>query len=440
MVCKHISDAESTPRRIVSATCTYCAAAAVVDQTCGSCGLPQSSASNIQRSSIADNVSLPGGTSLNRGRYRLLDIIGRGGFSMTYEGFDTVNNQPVAIKELFPLGSMRSTRQGLVLPASIAAGAPQAQASFLREAQVLQTIRHRNVVEVRDSFQENGTAYVVMELLRGEDYSALIARNGAFPLEEVEQFAREVGSGLHEAHLLGLVHRDVKPGNVMLTTSGRRVLIDFGAARTIGSQSQSLSRFVVTDGYSPPEQYGTSPVTPLADVYSLAATLYELATGHPPAPSSQLLVTGQTPTNPQKLRPDMPAAFASALLSGLSLAQKDRPPNILAFTHAITGAMYPSVRAPIAARTPRPVSAPTPVVAPVAIAPPAPVAPVVVNVVAQPQIPMQPMAAYGARYVVASSKQTPKRRKSSSGNPMLVVAFLIVTVLIVAAIVALLHG
>lgn len=314
-----------------AANCQFCGAPVLDGGLCDACGMsPYQHQPDRMRwdENDADGEPLLGGTALRGGRYRLLKVIGRGGFSYTYEGFDDQTNQPVAVKELFPQGSRRSPRSGLILPTTIASRAADAHSSFLREAGLLQSIHHRNVVGVVEAFQQNGTAYVVMELLRGQDLSRVLELRQRLPWGEVLSIAKEMGAGLEAAHRAGLVHRDLKPANVMQTTDQRIVLIDFGAARSIGSDSATLSKLVVTDGYSAIEQYGhTQPVSVASDIYGMAASIYHLVIGSCPPPAVDR-TSGMALQHPSEVDASIPRPFGDAVLEGMRLNAAERPRTV----------------------------------------------------------------------------------------------------------------
>jgi serine/threonine protein kinase len=329
--------------------CRFCGSELDARKACTACGMPQEHDNSMVRWTTGDDDGEPlaGGTPLHDGRYQLLKVIGRGGFSYTYEAFDSHLNRPVAIKELFPIGSRRSPRSGLILPATIAKSGTDTHASFLREAALLRGIQHPNIVRVFDAFEQHGTAYMVMELLRGSDYSVVLDQRGAIPWREAIDIAREIGLGLEAAHKTGLVHRDIKPSNIMLTVDGNRVLIDFGAARSIGSQSSTLSKLVVTDGYSSPEQYGTQAVSAAADIYGLSATLFHLSTGQRPPSATDRLVHAGELNHPHAIDPSIPETFSNALMWGLQIQARDRPSRVSDLVSALTVGLRPTATPPM---------------------------------------------------------------------------------------------
>ncbi|MDQ3398769.1 MAG: serine/threonine protein kinase, partial [Deinococcota bacterium] len=212
---------------------------------------------------------LPPGTKLANGRYSVGKVLGQGGFGITYKGADLSLNRPVAIKEFFPDGSSRHTTL-LVPPTSFGnQGLREALNNFLDEARTLAQFNHPAIVDVLDVFEENFTAYLVMELLQGETLGARIQERGKLTPEEVTTLAVNMASALSVVHHAGLLHRDIKPDNIFLTTDGRAVLIDFGSARAYaGGQTVSHTR-LVTPGYAPLEQYTSqAKFGPYTDIYA----------------------------------------------------------------------------------------------------------------------------------------------------------------------------
>ncbi|MBB6098644.1 serine/threonine protein kinase [Deinobacterium chartae] len=293
-------------------SCPYCSSGLGGPETvCPACGAP------------LDDGLLPAGTRLRGGRYRLEGVLGRGGFGITYRAAQPALGSQVAIKELFPEGSRRQAGQ-VAPPAGLSASEWEAaRRDFLEEGRVLERFNHHpGVVYTFDVFEENGTAYVVMQRLEGETLAARIAREGALEPLEVSRIATQLLGALEAVHAAGLLHRDLKPDNVFLSRGAGAVLIDFGSARGfLLGQVQAHTR-LVTPGYAPPEQYATSAhFGPYTDLYALGATLYHaLADRAPPAATDRLLGVALPP---------LPAAgpwpLRRAVERALSLRVDQRP-------------------------------------------------------------------------------------------------------------------
>lgn len=289
-------------------------------------------------------------------RFVVQRVLGRGGFGITYEVDDTRLQRRVALKELFPPTAVRHASRVLAAPAD-RAEFRAARDRFLREARLLARFSHAGIVRVYEVFEAHNTAYLVMELLDGSTLAELLQERGqVFSATEVLDVAARVGAALAEVHAADLLHRDVNPTNVMVTTSGRVVLIDFGLARRYGGDVTAAVTRMVTPGYAPPEQYrGTGPFGPSTDVYGLAATLYRLLTGQTP-PSAFDRQGGAELPAPQALVPSVPKLLSDAVLDGLELEPTHRPATAAAFLARLgLHGLEPGPRAVVAAAPPAPV-------------------------------------------------------------------------------------
>lgn len=280
---------------------------------------------------LAAPAELASGTRLADGRYQVLDVLGRGGFGITYDMGDRRLHRRVAIKELFPESAVRHGTLVLTPPARRDAFRT-ARDRFLREARVLARFTHPGIVRVYEVFEEHGTAYLVMELLEGRTLIDLLAEHGRpFPEAAVLDVAGRVAAALRPVHAAGVLHRDVNPSNVMMTDHGRIVVIDFGLARDYDQdQTVGMTR-VVTPGYAPLEQYrGQGRFGPSTDVYGLAATCYRLATGKVPRAAVER-DGGASLAAPAAVNPAISKPVSDAILDGLELEATHRPQDLDAF-------------------------------------------------------------------------------------------------------------
>jgi len=311
---------------------------------CPTCSSPNPDESSICRTCGSpiggpadgpDPHALPPGTLLAAGNYRIERLLGQGGFGLTYEAQDQSLGRAVAIKELFPAGSVRAGRA--VRPAGglsrdeLAA----ARARFLVEARVLARFHHPGIVQVFTSFEENETAYMVMELLRGETLAARLERCGPLPEAKALSIIVGVGEALGAVHDAGLFHRDLKPENLMLTPEGRAVLIDFGTAREFAAGSTRRMTAMLTPGYAPLEQYSQQArFGTFTDVYALAGTLYHALTGQLPVAALDRVQGVELPP-PHTLRPEIRRSVSDAIMWALEVSIQKRPASVREFLTAL---------------------------------------------------------------------------------------------------------
>lgn len=300
-------------------------------QHCKSCG------------TLLGSFTLAEGTVLN-GRYRLGKVLGQGGFGITYEASDSLFNRNVALKELVPPGAARYGTSLRLQTTSQGTDFEQLKKSFLKEGQTLAQFKHDHIVSVLDLFEANGTAYIAMEYLEGESLQSRIDREGSIDPQSVIRYARQALAGLSVVHGASLLHRDLKPDNLIITPNDQIVLIDFGSARDFAGKTLQHTR-LVTPGYAPLEQYSTQArFGPYTDLYALGATLYHALTGAPPPPSTDR-VQGMAVT---PLPQSVPAPLGSAIMQALELRIDQRFQS----TAEMLAALEPS-KAPSPQPTPR---------------------------------------------------------------------------------------
>lgn len=239
------------------------------------------------------HAMLPIGAELQMGKYRVERYLSSGGFGNTYVVRNVEFDEVFAMKEFFMKGVNErdkgdSTHISVSNPTNTEQFEQQRE-KFKREARRLRSLHNRHLVQVHDLFEENGTAYYVMDFVEGESLSALLKRTGQ-PLSEREglRILSEVLDGLEEVHKQKIWHLDLKPGNIMLDKEGRAVLIDFGASKQLTSSGYATSTVSMcyTPGYAPSEQVDQNieRIGPWTDLYALGATLYNILTrNNPPA-------------------------------------------------------------------------------------------------------------------------------------------------------------
>lgn len=305
--------------------------------------------------------ALPAGTTLNNGAFVLDEVLGQGGFGITYRGRDLNLHREVAIKEFFPMGSAR--QNGDVQPASLSVDEySQARNSFLEEARTLARFAHAGIVDVYSVFAENNSAYMVMELLRGEPLSRVVETRGALPVDAALELIGRTAEALEVVHSAGLLHGDIKPDNIMACESpsgnspsgddGRVVLIDFSLSKELEAETGLNTRRFAgsvrsgTPGYAPPEQYGrTTPVGTYTDVYALGATLYHLLTAQAPVEATDRAAGTPLP-DVRQFNPQVSTRLAAAINGAMSMEPRNRPQTAREFLDSLRNASTQAI-API---------------------------------------------------------------------------------------------
>jgi serine/threonine protein kinase len=261
-------------------------------------------------------LSMLAGTILQGGKYTLIQEIGRGGFGITFKATHHYLGQEVVMKTI---------NERLRQHPDFA----KFERQFQDEARRLATCIHPNIVRVSDFFVEDGLPYMVMEYIPGETLGNAFVLP-AIPLPEATaiHYIRQIGAALQVVHNNGLLHRDVKPDNIILRQGTQAVvLIDFGIAREFNNGVRQTQTGMVSEGYSPIEQYLTqAPRTPATDVYGLAATLYALLTAQVPLPA--LLRDREKMPSPRELQPHLSAAVNQAVMRGMAVESRFRPATV----------------------------------------------------------------------------------------------------------------
>lgn len=282
---------------------------------------------------------LPG--TILAGRYRIGRVLGFGGFGVTYIGWDEVLLRKVAIKEYLP-GEF-STR----IPGQTTITAYEGERSeqfssglgkFLEEAKMLAKLESTNgVVRIYDSFQENNTAYIVMEYLEGRTLKEYLEWNEKLSVEEAKEILHPIVTALKEVHAMGIMHRDIAPDNIYLTNDGKVKLLDFGASRfATTSHSKSLS-VIIKPGYAPVEQYRSrGDQGPWTDVYSLAAVLYKMVTGITPEDAMER-VEKEELKKPSRLGVEISKNAEHAIMNALNIKIEDRTQDTEIFEKELYG-------------------------------------------------------------------------------------------------------
>jgi len=283
---------------------------------CGNCAAPLTSAQEIAFSKTM-TVQQPSkfistGTTL-AGKYKIIEPIGKGGMGVVYKAEDIKLKRTVALK---------------FLPPDLAES-PEASERFLREAQAAAALSHPHICTIHEINEEEKESFIVMEYIEGQNLKQKIAGN---PLEQAEalDIAIQVAEGLAEAHKKGIIHRDIKPGNVMMTAKGQAKVMDFGLAKLLG---QSLitkeAKTIGTAAYMSPEQVRGEALDHRTDIWSLGVVLYEMLTGQIPfkgeyEQSLMFAIVNKEPEPVTKIRPDLPMGLGQVISKALEKNPADR--------------------------------------------------------------------------------------------------------------------
>ena len=276
-------------------------------------------------------MHLPEKTILQGGRYVIKRFISSGGFGCTYEAEHTLLEKSIAIKEFFVkdfCNRDEATAHVTIGTQSKKTLVEKLRKKFIDEAKALCKLQHPGIVRVFDVFEENGTAYYVMDYVDGLSLSGILKQRGSLPEAEALGYIRQVCSALKYVHENYRLHLDIKPGNIMVDANGNAILIDFGASKQYDeANGENTSTLMgTTPGYAPLEQMGCDVVKflPSTDIYALGATLYKLLTGVTPL-SANLLASGET------LQP-LPASISegtrAAVEAAMLLNKQQRPQSV----------------------------------------------------------------------------------------------------------------
>lgn len=269
------------------------------------------------------------------GRYVLRELVGQGGFAEVWRAWDPNFQHEVALKRLLP---------HLV-------SVPDVRTRFLDEARRIFRLHqprvHPHIVPVYDVGEVDGRPYYTMQFVTGRTLGQLLAERGPLPLAEVVPLVSTLAATLDDLHVAGIVHRDVKPANVMLDQSGRVLLMDFGIARVLSDPTRSVAGMVIgTPLYMAPEQLQGMAVTPATDIYALGALTYQLLAGRPPFtgndPDLALAILSQMPPVLHQVRPNLPVSVSEAVQRALAKRPTDRPQRASLFAQALAAAAGPS--------------------------------------------------------------------------------------------------
>ena len=279
-------------------------------------------------------------TVLN-GKYLVGSVLGEGGFGITYIGYDLNLELRTAIKEFYP--NVFCRRESSITNTLSPYGGSQGESfekwrsRFIKEAKSLAKCTNLSgIVGVKDFFEENNTAYIVMEYLEGQTLKEYLNRQGGkLPVGRALQALEPVMVSMSQVHRAGIIHRDISPDNIMITTDGMMKLLDFGAAVDLMKEEERSLSIMLKPGYAPEEQYRTKgKLGPWSDVYALAATIYKCITGITP-PEAMERMREDHLAAPGSLGINMPPSVEAALLKGMSVYADNRYQTMDEFHHAL---------------------------------------------------------------------------------------------------------
>lgn len=282
------------------------------------------------------------GTFLQGGKYKIIRMLGQGGFGITYLGIQMGLNRMVAIKEFFMTEHCNRDENTSYVGLGSSTNHRMLECfrhKFVKEAQIIATLDHPHIIRIYDIFEENGTAYYVMEYLSGGDLYGRIPKDGMIESEALS-YIRQIGDALMYIHNKNILHLDIKPSNILFRSNGDSVLVDFGISKhydeASGDQTTSTP-LGVSEGYAPTEQYecgGLSSFSVTTDVYSLGATFYCLLQGsHPPRAS--IVLNDGLPSLPSSVS----LSTRKAIEAAMQPRRKDRPQSVKSFLSLLNGSV-----------------------------------------------------------------------------------------------------
>ena len=287
---------------------------------------------------------LTNGTLLQGGKYKIERVLGQGGFGITYLAYQEMLDRRVCIKEFF----FKDFCERNADTSRVTLGTTNSKelvqrflAKFVKEARTIAKFHHPNIISIIDIFEENGTAYYVMEFIEGESLSEKVKRDGALSEQQSVAYINKVADALAYVHERKINHLDVKPANIMVRKADNEpVLIDFGLAKQYDAETgnqTSTTPVGISHGYAPIEQYrqgGVSEFSPQTDVYSLGATLYKLVTGVNPPQATELVSDEDVLTDGLKSK-SVSKEIVSSIVSAMQPSIKKRYHTIIDFKNSL---------------------------------------------------------------------------------------------------------
>lgn len=279
------------------------------------------------------------------GRYVIQEVLGQGGFGITYLGIDKLYGNKVAIKEYYPqkIAMRKAQYEDVVTVTSIEEknNYDKGKKRFLDEAQVMARFnKNEGIVKILDFFEANNTAYIVMEYLEGITLKQYLGKYGVIQFRNLIEMMLPLLEALIEIHSQGLIHRDISPDNIMVQHNSKLKLMDFGAARDYTESGNKSLTVILKPGYAPPEQYQTHGVQgPWTDIYALCATIYKCLTGITP-PDAIARVMDDKFKEPDQLDGKLSPDIKKILWKGMNIFPEERYQDIVEFGEDVCDALF----------------------------------------------------------------------------------------------------
>ncbi|RHJ91398.1 serine/threonine-protein kinase [Parabacteroides bouchesdurhonensis] len=285
-------------------------------------------------------MNLPNGYLLQDGKYRLSHVVGQGGFGITYKGvwftelkgaLGTIKTEvPICVKEYFFKDYCYRDNDSQQVKVHSETGKTlfnKFKEKLIKEAKILSEVHHPYIVNVLEVFEENNTAYIVMEYISGNSLKSMMDKNGVLPEHVVLKYVHQIGEALQFVHEKNILHLDIKPSNILIDKDDNARLIDFGVSKRydIEEQETSTTMLTLSKGFASIEQYdneGTQVFSPCPDVYSLGATMYNLLTGR--IPTESILRATRPLQNPSEVNPNITSKTESAIIKAMQIIPADR--------------------------------------------------------------------------------------------------------------------
>lgn len=301
-------------------------------------------------------MNLPNGYLLQKGKYKLKQVIGQGGFGITYKGIWHTEVKgslgamrtevPVCIKEYFFKDYCVRDAYSFRVKVHSDTGKllfDKFKEKLIKEAKILSEVHHPYIVNVLEVFEENNTAYIAMEYIAGNSLKDKLAKEGMLPEAEVLRYIHQIGEALQFVHQKNILHLDIKPSNILIDKENNARLIDFGVSKRydVGEQETSTTMLTLSKGFASIEQYdneGIQSFSPCPDIYSLGATMYNLLTGK--IPTESILRATRPLARPRELNPAISEQTEQVILKAMEIIPANRYQSVEEMMNALGGSDY----------------------------------------------------------------------------------------------------